>query len=653
MRFLFWCVSVCVTLLMAMTTALAQTPDAAPSTPVDTVEMMAFEPTREEAVLEAYIDGIVSAHMREHHTSGVTISVVQNGKVLFSKGYGFADIEMRTPVNGYETLFRIGSVSKTFVWASVLMLAEQGRLDLNADVNNYLKGITIPQPFGLPVTMNHLMAHRAGFEDSIGVYTYLDNSDVSLTQALNDDMPKQVYPPGARTSYSNWGAALAAKIVEDIAGVPYEVFLQNEILTPLAMTRTTLKGPSIMDAALRENLATAYAFEKGALAPEKYSQIGSYAPVGAMAAPASDMAQWMLLLLGRGEHDGVRLLSGQTVDLMQARAFNDRPDGGDIAHGFFTKTYRGYDVFGHDGATAAFYTNMQLVPSLNLGIFISQSSANGRVLVRNLPDLILDYLAEGDRGIRAVAVGAQAFERSDDYVGNYIGNRRSFSQFEKLFSTDATAEVTSGEVGREAGALVLSRSGKDQQLLPVAGAVDVFQDRYGKRIVFGRDGNGKVTHFSGDTYSYERMGAFSNPLYLNIGFLAVALFAVTTWLGAWRRWGSTVSQTVTGKALGVFDLVTAASIFVFFALLVSVISAASGDTDALLKNYPPSQIQLMRMFAIFVFFLGSTALVSLIPAWLKSGWSIWRKAHHTLFALSLGFLAVMLVAWNIVFAATA
>ncbi|NOX96114.1 MAG: hypothetical protein GXP04_13775, partial [Alphaproteobacteria bacterium] len=86
---------------------------------------------------------------------------------------------------------------------------------------------------------------------------------------------------------------------------------------------------------------------------------------------------------------------------------------------------------------------------------------------------------------------------------------------------------------------------------------------------------------------------------------------------------------------------------------VSVISAASGDTDALLKNYPPSQIQLMRMFAVFVFFLGSAAIVSLIPAWLKSGWSIWRKAHHTLFALSLGFLAVMLVAWNIVFAATA
>jgi len=652
MRFLFWCVSVCGAPLMAMTTALAQTPDAAPSTPVDMVEMLAFEPTREEAVLEAYIDGVVGAHMRAHHTSGVTVSVVQNGKVLFSKGYGFADIETQTPVNGYETLFRIGSVSKTFVWASVLMLAEQGRLDLNADVNNYLKGITIAQPFGLPVTMNHLMAHRAGFEDSIGVYTYSDDSGVTLTEALNDDMPKQVYPPGARTSYSNWGAALAAKIVEDVSGVPYEVFLQNEILTPLAMTRTTLKGPSIMVKGLRDSLAVGYIFENGALEPESYSQIGPYASVGAMAAPASDMAQWMLLLLGRGEHDGVRLYSKQTAALMQARAFNDRPDGGDIAHGFFTNTYRGYDVFGHGGATASFYTYMQLVPSLNLGIFISQSSSDDRTLISTLPDLIIDYLAAGDRGIGAVAVGVDASERSDDYAGNYISNRRSFSQFEKLFSADATAEVTSGVAGGEAGALVLSRSDKDQQLLPVAGVVDVFQDRYGKRIMFGRDGNGKVTHFSGDTYSYERMEAFSNPLYLNIGFLAVALFAVTTWLGAWRRWGAVALQTATGKALGVFDLVAAASIFVFFALLVSVITI-SGDTDALLKNYPPSQIQLMRMFAAFVFFLGSAALVSLIPAWLKSGWSIWRKAHHTLFALSLGFLAVMLVAWNVVVAATA
>ena len=132
-------------------------------------------------MLEAYVDGVVTAHMRQHRTPGVTVSVVKDGRPLFAKGYGLADIETGREVTGDDTLFRIGSLSKTVIWTSLRMLAERGQLDLDTDVNEYLQGIEIPETFEEPVTLDHLMAHRAGFEVSMAVFTHLDSADISGT----------------------------------------------------------------------------------------------------------------------------------------------------------------------------------------------------------------------------------------------------------------------------------------------------------------------------------------------------------------------------------------------------------------------------------------------------------------------------------------
>ena len=410
--------------------AFAQAPDASPSTPVETVTLQAFEPSREDAVLEAYVDGLIEAHRREHDTPGVTVSLVKDGRLLFAKGYGLADIESGRRVSGHETLFRIGSVSKTFVWTAVMMLAERGALNLDADINLYLKDMTIPDAYGAPITMNDLMAHRAGFEDTFSVFTVGDDTDLTLTEALKAHMPKRVFAPGARTSYSNWGTALAAKIVEDVSGVSFSEFLRNEMLTPLAMTKTALEGPSVMSANMRGRLSAGHDVKNGAAETANYMEIGPYAPVGGIAASASDLAVWMLLHLGEGEYDGVRLMSPQTHQRMWDRAFKDRLDGADLAHGFFAKNYRGYEVYGHGGATSAFYTYMALVPELDLGVFVSQNATNDRTLVSDLSDLVIDRVG-GQRSSGATHTSEAMAATAKDYEGAYLINRRSFSRFRK------------------------------------------------------------------------------------------------------------------------------------------------------------------------------------------------------------------------------
>jgi len=578
---------------------LAQAPDPAPSTPVETVSLAAFEPTREEAVLEAYIDGVVEAHMREHNIPGVTVSAVKDGRILFAKGYGLADAASGKPVSGQETLFRIGSVSKTFIWTAAMMLVERGLIDLDADVNEYLTGVVIPDAFDAPVTMNHLMAHRAGFEDTFGVFTVSDDSDRSLGDVLNQHMPKRVFPPGARTSYSNWGSALAAKIVGDVAGVSYEQFLQDEVLTPMAMTKTTLKGPSVMPAGLREKLAAGHKMEKGALVAAEPMQIGAYASAGAMASSADDMARWMLLHLGRGAHDGVRLMSPETHALMWTRRFSDRPLGADLAHGFFTRTYRGYDVYGHGGGTAAFFTYMQLVPELGFGVFVSQNAGMDRTLVGQLPDLIINRLAAADHKYGETQSSDALAEAAKDYAGAYLLNRRSFSQFEKLFALSATAIIAPGK----GGALTVTAQDEVKQFLPLKGADGVYQDRAGNRIVFSRDENGAVTHFTGEAgvHSFEKTGLFDNPNTFNMALGVAALFSLTTWLGAWRRQGRQLNRNKIGAALNLFGLLGAAAFFALVGMVVALTVTLSNATASDLLNYPPASVVWLRLIALVVF----------------------------------------------------
>ena len=111
--------------------------------------------------VEAYLDGMIPLQIRRNDIAGAVVSVVKDGKILFTKGYGFSDVKKRTPVTTDATLFRIGSISKTFTWTAVMQLVEQGKLDLDKDINTYLD-FTIPATFGKPVTMNHVLSHTAG-----------------------------------------------------------------------------------------------------------------------------------------------------------------------------------------------------------------------------------------------------------------------------------------------------------------------------------------------------------------------------------------------------------------------------------------------------------------------------------------------------------
>ncbi len=601
--------------------------------------------------VSGYVDGLIAALRREHSLAAVSVAVVKDNELLMASGYGMADLAQGRPVHADETLFRIGSVSKTFTWTAVMMLAERGQLDLDADVNQYLTELQIRDAFREPVTLRHLMSHRAGFEDTLQLFAVRDDDPRSLGELLAAQQPKRVFAPGTRTSYSNWGSALAAHIVEEVAGVPYGEFLRDEMLLPLGMRSTTWTPPAEMPPELRQHLATGYKRDQGALGLQGYLQLGAYWPAGGMASTATDMARWMRFHLNGGTLDDVRLLDAASHAELWSRAFDDRPAGADVAHGFIDRPYRGLRTLGHAGGTAAFLTNMVLIPELDLGVYVSQNGA-WNMAIMSLPDLVVDRLigqpyvpllgAEDDED---EAVGEIA-----ELAGTYLNNRRVFSTFSALLGGLNLSILTPvGDDGFSVNLLGLPKLYRQ-----VAGETDLYEAADGDRVAIIRDDAGKAVALADGmgVHTYERLNLRTHPGTLAALLGLSLLLAITRLLGAWRRFGKGRNRGFASWVAGSVGLLSALVVFVFFASVVYlVVSMLDFDLATMADNYPAPAMFYTHYAGWMVAGAALAMVFSLWPAWTQSNWGIFRRLHFTLFALVLALSALLLWQWRVIGAA--
>ena len=213
-------------------------PIAAGSAPAHTGARLAPGQALPAAELETFVDGVVKDAMAREHIAGVTVSVVQNGQVLLKKGYGFASLQPQRAVDPDRSLFRVGSISKTFTWIAVMKEVEAGRIRLNQPINLYLpeKVQVRDQGYDQPVRVANLMDHSPGFEDRALGQLFEDRYARvrPLELYLRQERPRRVHAPGILSSYSNYGAALAGEAVTYTSGKPFEKLIEDEIFTPLA-----------------------------------------------------------------------------------------------------------------------------------------------------------------------------------------------------------------------------------------------------------------------------------------------------------------------------------------------------------------------------------------------------------------------------------
>ncbi len=319
--------------------------------------------------LGAFFDGFVPQQIEHADIAGAVIAVVKDGKLLFAKGYGYSDVEKKTPVSPETTLFRPGSISKLFTWTAVMQQVELGKLDLDRDVNDYLD-FKIPPAFGKPITLRNIMTHSTGFEETAKDLFVGTEQDLRPTgEYLRVHMPARIFPPGMTPAYSNYATTMAAYIVERVSGQNFNDYVEEHEFKPLNMTHATFRQP--LPEALKSSMSKGYILGSGEPKPFEFVQV---APAGSLSASAVDMTHFMIAHLQNGRYGDAQILKPETAVQMHARQEGWPPSMNAMCLGFYEQWRDGHRSIGHGGDTVSFHSNLHLILDANVGLFVSYNS---------------------------------------------------------------------------------------------------------------------------------------------------------------------------------------------------------------------------------------------------------------------------------------
>lgn len=619
---------------MSATPATALSSAATGTTPAERL--------RDPVELEGFLDGLVARQLVDGHIPGANLAVVKDSRLFFAKGYGYANLERRTPVVANQTLFRVGSIAKLFTWTAVMQLVEQGRLDLDADINSYLGEVIIPATYPVPITLAHLLTHTAGFEDrQLGITVSSPDDLVPLGSYLAGAMPARVFPPGTVTAYSNYGTTLAGYIVERVSGEPFAQYVQQHIFTPLGMGHSTFLQQLPPD--LAGHVAVSYDVDDTGYhaMPFEYFQI---APAGGLSATATDMGQFMLAHLQDGRLGDARILRAMTAQDMHRRHFTNHPLVNGMTYGFVEMTLNGQRLLVHAGTTndELFQSLLVLLPEQNMGLFVSYSGAGGGDAKWALLQAVLDRYYPVAMPA-APAPPADFAQRAGLFTGSYRSTRSAVTTIEKIQALFAPAISVSATPDGQLAIEGLSRG----QTRWVEVAPLVFQQVDAQELIaFRADEQGRVVYlFQGNLpiNAYRKL-AWYEQLHVHYGLLAgcISLFlsGLVSWPIAWlvaRRKGEPRPR------LAVLARWLAWSVSALYVL--SIILFVISLRNLALFPTPLTRTALSIALVATILTVGMVACAGL--AWQRRYWSMPGRAHYTLLTLgALGFTWFLSV-WNL------
>lgn len=561
---------------------------------------------------ESFFDAVIQEQMASEHIAGVTTAVVQNGELVFAKGYGYADVDASKPVLADKTLFFIGSDGKLFTWTAVMQLVEQGKLDLHTDINIYLD-FEIPASFNKPITLHHLMTHTAGFEDEFNTLFVNGAADlIPLREHLIRYMPVRVYPPGEVMAYSNYGTALAGYIIERVSGQPIESYISEHLLQPLEMTHSF--SGNILPPEFEAELSKGYKYQNDKFNASDFEWT-SAVPVAPIRTSATDLSRFMLAHLNDGCLDGKCILKAETVKQMHEMQFTHNPQMGGMSYGFLNMHVNGQDILWHLGNSPHFVTLLALIPEENLGVIVSYNTPpadDGRAILFKFMD---EFFPVDRKPIDQPPLPGWE-SRASLFNGQYAPARSNHSTPQVLvrYTTTTPIKISEGHLNFNGWEFYESEPG-------------VFQQINGDRVLtIEEDENGKCWLFVG-MLAYFQVPWYETPLFLLIilGSSFFLTFSLLVRRLLRRRQIAAPGAIETGLniGLGLFNL----ALFTWLSLNL----LQFGSTYI----YPEFNVGLIaRLYwlsvpwTIFV-------LVITIRSWLHHSWTVGWRIHYSLLTLSM------------------
>lgn len=600
--------------------------------------------------LQTFMDGAVNAELKAHHIPGATVSVVKDGKIIFAKGYGYADVNESKAVVANETLFRIGSVSKLFIWTAVMQLAEQGKLDLDADVNIYLKDFQVPASYQRPISLKDLMTHTPGFEDlATGGRLFVSNRTdlIPFEDILKDKMPARVRQPGEVTAYSNYGSALAAYVVEQVSGMPFDKYVEEKILLPLNMSNSSFQQP--LPPRLASNMSNGYLYSNNAYTAEPFEYVQVW-PAGSMSSTSEDMAKFMMAHLQNGLYGNRRILQDATAKKMHSHLFANDPKVNGWTYGFWEMQLNNQSVIGHGGDTILFHTLLELLPEHDLGIFVSFNEQASEPAGSELLQTFMDHYYPVPP--KPAPKPIPGFENnSSRFVGSYRPTRSAYTNFERVSSLFQEVQVNPGPKST----LLTSQPGLGQgQWVEVAPLIFRPAENMSSPmlffdgLVFGEDSSGNISHLfyvNNPTTAYERV-AWYDAAHFNYYLLGACVFiflSTLIWPVSFIFNRCPKKSGKRGNAARWFSGVACILNLLFMAGL----AALSAITPMSIIYGIPSSLTAVLAIAIVASILALLCAALAVFAWKDGYWSVAERVHYTLVVLALLAFLWWLNNWNL------
>jgi CubicO group peptidase (beta-lactamase class C family) len=594
------------------------------------------------AEVDAFLDQVMPAALARYNVPGATVAVVNDGRLVAARGYGYNDLVNRTKIDGDTTLFRIGSCSKLVTWTAVMQLVDEGKIDLDADVNTYLTDFEIPDTYpGHPVTMRNLMTHTAGFEDTARHSTAASTAGItSIHQYCKENIPARIASPGTVTQYSNYGATLAAVVVEEVSGMPFEQYAQSRIFTPLGMTNTSLRED--LPPAFASRLTKGYTYD-GSQNVATPDEIIIMAPAGAISSTAPDMAKFMIAHLQNGTYGNATILSKNVSDLMHARAFSNDPRVAGMALGFYEQFYNGKRAIEHSGDTTAFHSLLVLLPDENAGFFVSSNSPGGTMVRDELFAAFMDHYYPAQPRVLP-APDANPSIGLQKYAGTYMSNRHAYTKFEKNNHPAGQVSVTV----TPRGTIVIAMGASSTEYMEIAPGVFARADgtsSVGGDVVFHTAPDGSVDYMCSvnmPIFVYSRV-----PWYGTDGFMdglktasAIVLVSVLLWplLALFRR-THRVPEPVVPRSEAAARWTAGISALVLLVFVYFLEPYAMTDPGIIMPYiYPgptPAILIAVCTLPVIVLVLALACIAFTALAWKEKYWTAPHRVHYTLVTVAL------------------
>jgi CubicO group peptidase (beta-lactamase class C family) len=624
--------------LIVATTALAFATLAGNAIAADSA---ARELTR--ADVEAWLDGYVPYAIGTADIAGAVIVVVKGGEIIAQKGYGYADVATKRPVDPERTLFRAGSVAKLVTHTAAMQLVEQGKLDLDGDIKQYLD-IPVPDAFGKPVTLHNLMTHTGGFEELVrGLMASDPNRHLPLATYVKVTRPSRIFPPGEVPSYCNYCVALEGYIVQRVSGEDFDDYLDQHIFAPLGMTSSTFRQP--LPAQFKEQLSSGYSVGSQPQPPAYFELVGP-APAGSLSTTGADMGRFMIAHLHAFAGAEQPLLRPETAQRMQTTMFRPVPPSVGMAVGFFERDRNGHRIREHGGDTQFFHSKLAMFMDDDVGIFMSFNSTGKQGAAGTIREAIVAQFA--DRYFPAplpeLVNSPQALERAQLVAGRYAVSRRAETTFFKLFTLMGQANIAPDAQGALTMPGLNELNGQPKKWHETAPFA--WRESHGPEHFAAKMDGQRVQMLSADEVGgilvllpvpWQQSGAWILPVIL----VAVAIITLTAlaWpIAAWRRRRRGTPLALSPRERSVYRLARVVALVdgVFLVGWLLLISAGTSDLAAY-DGHLDWAFYALHLLGI----VGAVgAIVALWNGWLaiagKRGW----KATTWNVALGLSCLAV-------------